>query len=42
MTHQFLVEPSAQTADGSVRIRFRDTGADYDPSVADVWVVPAA
>ncbi|EGD42170.1 LigA [Nocardioidaceae bacterium Broad-1] len=40
MTHQFLVEPSALTADGSVRIRFQDTGADYDPSVADVWVVP--
>ncbi|WP_256206795.1 family 78 glycoside hydrolase catalytic domain [Nocardioides luteus] len=42
MTHQFLVEPSALTADGSVRIRFQDTGADYDPSVADVWVVPVA
>ncbi|MFE7224906.1 family 78 glycoside hydrolase catalytic domain [Nocardioides sp. NPDC057577] len=42
MTHQFLVEPSAQTTDGSVRLRFRDTGADYDPSVADVWVVPVA
>ncbi|MDQ4109728.1 MAG: family 78 glycoside hydrolase catalytic domain [Actinomycetota bacterium] len=42
MTHQFLVEPSALTADGSVRIRFRDTGVDYDPSVADVWVVPVA
>ncbi|MGH3352698.1 MAG: family 78 glycoside hydrolase catalytic domain [Nocardioides sp.] len=41
MTHQFLVEPSALTSDGSVRMRFQDTGADYDPSVADVWVVPA-
>lgn len=40
MTHQFLVEPSDLTADGSARIRFQDTGGDYDPSVADVWVVP--
>ncbi|WP_109508646.1 family 78 glycoside hydrolase catalytic domain [Nocardioides speluncae] len=40
IVHQFVVEPSAATADGTVRLRFRDTGADYDPSVADLWVVP--
>ncbi len=40
ITHQFLVEPSSVTADGTVRMRFQDTGADYDPSIADVWVVP--
>jgi alpha-L-rhamnosidase len=40
ITHQFVVEPSAVTADGTVRVRFQDTGADYDPSVADVWIVP--
>lgn len=40
IVHQFLVEPSALTSDGKVRMRFQDTLADYDPSVADVWVVP--
>ncbi|QYJ03014.1 family 78 glycoside hydrolase catalytic domain [Nocardioides panacisoli] len=39
-THQFVVEPSAATADGTVRMRFQDVDGDYDPSVADVWVVP--
>ncbi|MFF7213753.1 family 78 glycoside hydrolase catalytic domain [Streptomyces sp. NPDC008238] len=41
ITHQFVVDPSADTADGTVRLRFQDTGADYDPSIADVWVMPA-
>ncbi|MFI7394918.1 family 78 glycoside hydrolase catalytic domain [Streptomyces tendae] len=41
LTHQFVVAPSASTSDGTVRLRFRDTGADYDPSIADVWVLPA-
>ncbi|HWJ81653.1 MAG TPA: NEW3 domain-containing protein [Nocardioides sp.] len=40
IVHQFLVEPSAATADGTVRLRFRDTAGDYDPSVADLWVLP--
>ncbi|MGX1025626.1 family 78 glycoside hydrolase catalytic domain [Streptomyces ambofaciens] len=40
LTHQFLVAPSASTSDGTVRLRFQDTGADYDPSIADVWVLP--
>ncbi|MEV6103913.1 family 78 glycoside hydrolase catalytic domain [Streptomyces sp. NPDC051940] len=40
ITHQFVVDPSAATSDGTVRLRFQDTGADYDPSIADVWVVP--
>ncbi|WP_431964763.1 family 78 glycoside hydrolase catalytic domain [Actinacidiphila sp. bgisy160] len=40
VTHQFVVEPSAGTSDGTVRLRFQDTGGDYDPSIADVWVVP--
>jgi hypothetical protein len=34
------VQPSAGTADGKVRIRFQDVPGDYDPSIADVWVVP--
>lgn len=40
ITHQFVVDPSAGTSDGTVRLRFQDTGADYDPSIADVWVMP--
>ncbi|WP_431953381.1 family 78 glycoside hydrolase catalytic domain [Actinacidiphila sp. bgisy167] len=40
VVHQFVVDPSAATSDGTVRLRFQDTGADYDPSIADVWVVP--
>lgn len=42
VTYQFVVKPSQATADGTVRLRFQDTGADHDPSIADVWVVPAA
>jgi hypothetical protein len=37
VTYQFLVQPSADTADGRVRIRFQDVPGDYDPSIADVW-----
>ncbi|MFI6962209.1 family 78 glycoside hydrolase catalytic domain [Streptomyces sp. NPDC050255] len=40
IVHQFVVAPSASTSDGTVRFRFQDTGADYDPSIADVWVLP--
>lgn len=40
VTYQFVVDPSDLTEDGTVRMRFQDTDADYDPSVADVWVVP--
>ncbi len=40
VTYQFVVQPSADTADGKVRIRFQDVPGDYDPSIADVWVVP--
>jgi hypothetical protein len=40
VVHQFVVEPSTATVDGTARVRFQDTGADYDPSIADVWVVP--
>ncbi|WP_238696993.1 family 78 glycoside hydrolase catalytic domain [Streptomyces sp. E5N298] len=40
ITHQFVVAPSASTSDGTVRLRFQDTGADYDPSIAEVWVLP--
>lgn len=41
MTFQFLVEPSDATADGTVRLRFQDVDGGYDPSIADVWVMPA-
>ncbi|MDX3659609.1 family 78 glycoside hydrolase catalytic domain [Streptomyces sp. ID05-26A] len=37
VTYQFVVQPSADTADGKVRIRFQDVPGDYDPSIADVW-----
>jgi alpha-L-rhamnosidase len=40
VTYQFVVQPSAGTADGKVRIRFQDVPGDYDPSIADVWVAP--
>jgi hypothetical protein len=39
VTYQFVVQPSADTADGKVRIRFQDVPGDYDPSIADVWSV---
>ncbi|MBP2330678.1 alpha-L-rhamnosidase [Kibdelosporangium banguiense] len=39
VTYQFLVQPSADTADGKVRLRFQDAPGDYDPSIADVWSV---
>lgn len=41
LTYQFVVDEPAATEDGVVRIRFQDTGADHDPSIADVWAAPA-
>jgi alpha-L-rhamnosidase len=41
LSYQFLVEESAASADGVVTLRFQDVDADYDPSIADVWVIPA-
>jgi len=40
LSFQFVVDEPELTADGVVRVRFQDTGADYDPSIADVWSVP--
>ncbi|MDN5853803.1 MAG: NEW3 domain-containing protein, partial [Actinomycetia bacterium] len=40
IAYQFVIDDPDLTSDGSVRLRFQDTGADYDPSVADVWAVP--
>ena len=40
LTYQFLVEEPAASADGVVTVRFQDVGADYDPSIADLWVIP--
>jgi hypothetical protein len=40
VTYQFVVQPSADTADGTVRIRFQDIEGGYDPSIADIWTVP--
>jgi hypothetical protein len=40
ITYQFVVDEADLSADGTVRLRFQDTGADSDPSIADVWVVP--
>ena len=41
VSYQFLVDRPALTSDGTVRVRFQDVGADYDPSIADVWSLPA-
>ncbi len=30
------------TADGTVRLRFQDVDGGYDPSIADVWILPVA
>lgn len=40
VTYQFEVQPSEATADGKARIRFQDVAGDFDPSIADIWVVP--
>ncbi|MDQ0893744.1 family 78 glycoside hydrolase catalytic domain [Agromyces ramosus] len=42
MTYQFLVDDAAITADGTVRLRFQDVDGGYDPSIADVWILPVA
>ena len=41
LSYQFLVEEPAASADGVATLRFQDVGADYDPSIADLWVIPA-
>jgi alpha-L-rhamnosidase len=38
VTYQFRVDDAP--ADGTATIRFQDVGADYDPSIADLWVIP--
>jgi hypothetical protein len=40
LSFQFVVDEPELTQDGVVRVRFQDTGADHDPSIADVWSVP--
>ena len=40
MTYQFLVDDADITADGMVRLRFQDVDGGYDPSIADVWILP--
>ncbi|UPK75518.1 family 78 glycoside hydrolase catalytic domain [Nocardioidaceae bacterium SCSIO 66511] len=40
IAYQFVVDEPDASSDGTVRIRFLDTEGDYDPSIADVWVVP--
>ena len=42
MTYQFLVDDDDITADGTVRLRFQDVDGGYDPSIADVWILPVA
>ena len=41
-TYEFVV-PAAHAADDRVRIRFenQDDPAFFDPSIADVWTLPA-
>ena len=40
LSYQFLVDEPAASVDGVVTVRFQDVGADYDPSIADLWVIP--
>lgn len=40
MTYQFLVDDADITTDGTVRLRFQDVDGGYDPSIADVWILP--
>ncbi|WP_089020419.1 alpha-L-rhamnosidase-related protein [Micromonospora coriariae] len=40
VSYQFVVDLPDATGDGVVRVRFRDTGDGYDPSIADVWATP--
>ncbi|MGN9777597.1 family 78 glycoside hydrolase catalytic domain [Micromonospora sp. H33] len=40
VSYQFVVDLPEATQDGTVRVRFRDTGEGYDPSIADVWSTP--
>ncbi|HET6625544.1 MAG TPA: NEW3 domain-containing protein, partial [Nocardioidaceae bacterium] len=40
LSYQFLVDEPAASADGVVTVRFQDVEADYDPSIADLWVIP--
>ncbi|WP_406104649.1 family 78 glycoside hydrolase catalytic domain [Micromonospora globbae] len=40
VTYQVVVDLPDATRDGVVRVRFRDTGDGYDPSIADVWSAP--
>ncbi|MEV4656867.1 family 78 glycoside hydrolase catalytic domain [Micromonospora sp. NPDC049301] len=40
VSYQFVVDLPDATRDGLVRVRFRDTGDGYDPSIADVWATP--
>lgn len=42
MTYQFLVDDTDISADGTVRLRFQDVDGGYDPSIADVWILPLA
>ena len=43
VAYQVLVHRADLTADGTVRVRFEEDseGRNYDPSIADVWSVPA-
>lgn len=40
LSYQFLVDEPTASADGIVTVRFQDVDADYDPSIADLWVIP--
>ncbi|BEL04251.1 hypothetical protein Q0Z83_024420 [Actinoplanes sichuanensis] len=41
--YQILVDRADLTSDGTVRVRFQEDtdGRNYDPSIADVWSLPA-
>ncbi|WP_330467904.1 hypothetical protein [Micromonospora zamorensis] len=42
VSYQFVVNLPDATRDGVVRVRYQDSGTGYDPSIADVWAMPAA
>ena len=43
VSYQILVDRADLTTDGTVRVRFQEDsdGRNYDPSIADVWSIPA-
>jgi hypothetical protein len=41
VSYQVVIDAAHADADGTVRVRFQDSGDGYDPSIADVWSLPS-